>query len=80
MSTRFVAGRDARWFRFLSRWALLAGLLGVGILLVFGLVVIPASQTTALPPGYIGMEYMEFSLAVQSPLRYHLFVSFDILG
>ena len=64
MSTRFVDARDTYWFRFLSRWALLAGLLAVGILLVFGLIVIPASQTTALPLGYTGMEYLEFSLAV----------------
>jgi hypothetical protein len=38
----------ARWFRFLSRWALLAGFVNWGLLLAFSIVVLPASQNSPL--------------------------------
>lgn len=36
-----------RWFRFLSRWALLAGFVNLGFLVAFFIVVLPASQNSA---------------------------------
>ncbi len=63
----------ARWFGFLSRWSLFAGLAVLGIFLTFGLGVGPAGQGSPLP-----QEHSELWAAINSPAAYRLFVTFDI--
>ncbi len=63
----------ARWFRFLSRWSLFAGLAVLGIFLAFGFGVVPAGQGSPLP-----QEHSELWAAINSPAAYRLFLAFDI--
>jgi hypothetical protein len=64
---------SARWFGFLSRWSLFAGLAVLGIFLAFGLGVAPAGQGSPLP-----QEHSELWAAINSPAAYRLFVVFDV--
>ena len=64
---------DARWFRFLSRWALLAGLVDLGLLLAFSVVVLPVGQNSPLPE-----EYFELVAASRNPALYRLSITLDI--
>jgi len=66
---------DARWFRFLSRWALLAGFVDLGLLLAFFIVVLPASQNSPLPE-----EYFELVAASRNPALYRLTITLDVAG
>ena len=66
---------DARWFRFLSRWALLAGLVDLGVLLAFSIVVLPAGQNSPLPE-----EYFELVAASRNPALYRLTIALDVAG
>jgi len=66
---------DARWFRFLSRWALLAGLVDLGLLLAFFIVVLPAGQNSPLPE-----EYFELVAASRNPALYRLTITLDVAG
>jgi len=72
MSPLIDAG-GARWFRFLSRWSLFAGLAVLGIFLAFGLGVAPAGQGSPLP-----QEHSELWAATNSPAAYRLFIIFDV--
>lgn len=72
MSPLIDAG-GARWFRFLSRWSLFAGLAVLGIFLAFGFGVVPAGQGSPLPP-----EHSELWAAINSPAAYRLFMIFDV--
>ena len=54
-----IDGEITLWFRFLSRWALLAGFVNLGLLLAFIIVVAPASQNNPLPEDYL--ELITFS-------------------
>lgn len=62
-----------RWFRFLSRWALLAGFVNLGLLLAFFIVVLPAAQNSPLPE-----EYSELVAASRNPTLYRLTIMLDI--
>ena len=64
-----------RWFRFLSRWALLAGFVNFGLLLAFFFVVLPASQNSPLPE-----EYLELVAASRNPAMYRLTIMLDVAG
>ena len=65
----------ARWFRFLSRWALLAGFVNLGLLLAFFIAVLPASQNSPLPE-----EYFELVPASRNPAMYRLTIMLDVAG
>jgi len=65
----------ARWFRFLSRWALLAGFVNLGLLLAFFIVVLPTSQNSPLPE-----EYLELVAASRNPAMYRLTMMLDVAG
>ena len=69
----FIDTADARWFRFLSRWALLAGLVDLGLLLAFSVVVLPVGQNSPLPE-----EYFELVAASRNPALYRLSITLDI--
>ena len=64
---------DARWFRFLSRWSLVAGLVALGLFLAFFIAILPASQNSSLPA-----EYSELVAASQRPLLYRLTIILDV--
>src|SRR5437773_10996612 len=66
---------DARWYRFLSRWSLFAGLVALGLFLAFFIAILPASQNSLLPA-----EYIELAAASQSPLQYRLTIILDVTG
>src|SRR5438034_8034797 len=66
---------DARWYRFLSRWSLVAGLVGLGLFLAFFITILPASQNSSLPA-----EYVELVAASQSPVLYRLTIILDLAG
>lgn len=62
-----------RWFKFLSRWALFAGLVNVGLFLFYGLWFVPASQGSPLPP-----QYDELSAAISAPVLHRFAIAFDV--
>jgi len=64
---------DTRWFRFLSRWALLAAFAELGLLLAFFIVVLPAGQNSPLPE-----EYFELVAANRDPALYRLTITLDV--
>ena len=66
---------DTRWFRFLSRWALLAAFAELGLLLAFFIVVLPAGQNSPLPE-----EYFELVAASRNPALYRLTITLDVAG
>ena len=66
---------DVRWFRFLSRWALFAGLVDLGTLLLSVVLFVPGPQASSLPE-----EYGELVVAFSKPALYRLQVVFDIVG
>jgi hypothetical protein len=66
---------DIRWFRFLSRWALYAGLVNLGTLLLSFALFLPGPQASSLPE-----EYGELVVAIRNPALYRLQVVFDIVG
>jgi len=68
-----IDSTDTRWFRFLSRWSLVAGLMVLSLLLLGITVVLPASQRSALPA-----EYADLVVAASSPALYRLFAAFDM--
>ena len=72
MSSLIDAG-DARWFRFLSRWCLLAGLVVLALFLVFGIVVLPASQNSPLPG-----QYDELVVAIRNPALFRITSTLDV--
>lgn len=63
-----------RWFRFLSRWALLAGLVNLGLLVAFSIVVLPTAQNSPLPE-----EYLELVAAGNNPAMYRLTIMLGVL-
>lgn len=67
------AGEERRWFRFLSRWSLFAGVVYLGLLLVMIFGVMPASQNSTLPE-----EYFELGAAIESPAVYRLAIALDV--
>lgn len=62
-----------RWFKFLSRWALFAGLVNVGLFLFYGLWFVPASQGSPLSP-----QYDELSAAISAPVLHRFAIAFDV--
>jgi len=64
-----------RWFRFLSRWALLAGLVNLGLVVAFSIVVLPTAQNSPLPE-----EYLELVAAGNNPAMYRLTIMLDVAG
>ena len=66
---------DVRWFRFLSRWALFAGLVNLGTLLLSFALFVPGPQASSLPE-----EYGELVVAISKPALYRLQVVFDIFA
>jgi hypothetical protein len=64
---------NAHWLKFMSRWALLAGLLQLGLLVAIFSVVLPAAQNSPLP-----MEYAEIAAAGRSPTLYRLTITLDV--
>jgi hypothetical protein len=66
---------DIRWFRFLSRWALFAGLVDLGTLLLSIALVVPGPQASSLPE-----EYGELVVAISKPALYRLQAVFDIFA
>jgi len=64
-----------RWWRFLSRWALVAGLAGVGLLVVYigGVGIAPSDAA-------LGPEFTELMQAVRSPALYRVATLLDALG
>ncbi|SRR6266508_1333589 len=65
----------ARWLRFLSRWAAVAGLAQLALMGVFvGGIGSPPSDTAS------GPEYVELMQAVRSPVLYRVAMLFDALG
>lgn len=61
------------WFRFFSRWSLVAGLVILVFLPVFFVGIVSASQNSPLPS-----EYMELVAASKNPALYRLTITFDI--
>jgi Domain of unknown function (DUF4386) len=66
---------DIRWFRFLSRWALFAGLVDLGTLLLSVVLFVPGPQASSLPE-----EYGELVVAIRDPALYRLQVVFNIFA
>ena len=66
---------DVRWFRFLSRWALFAGLVNLGTLLLSIVLFVPGPQASSLPE-----EYGELVVAISKPALYRLQAVFDIFA
>jgi hypothetical protein len=64
---------DIHWFRFLSRWALFAGLAELGLILLSILWMPPASQASSLPE-----QYGELAEAIANPTFYRLDVLLDM--
>jgi len=64
---------DARWFRFLARWTLIAGLVNLGLLLAFSIFILPAAQNSPLPD-----DYIELVAASHSPALYRLTITLDL--
>jgi len=67
------AGEAQRWFGFLSRWSLLAGVVIIGLMVAFVAGVLPAGQSGELPP-----KYFELAAAMKSPAIYRLTIALDI--
>ena len=65
---------SANWFRLLSRWALLTGIMYLGLILAFLTLVIPASQNSPLPE-----TYFELVAATRSPILYRLTIGVDVI-
>jgi len=70
-----VHTEDTRWWRFLARWSLLAGLVDLGLLLAFSFVVFPAAQNSLLSE-----EYFELVAAAHNPALYRLTIALDVTG
>jgi len=68
-----IDSADTPWFRFLSRWSLVAGLMILSLLVLGITAVLPASQGGALPA-----EYSELVAATSNPALYRLFAAFDM--
>src|SRR5262245_34836236 len=66
---------DARVFRFLARWTLIAGLVSLALLLAFSIFVLPAAQNSSLP-----QDYFELEAAIQAPALYRLTITLDVAG
>ena len=66
---------DARLFRFLARWTLIAGLVSLALLLAFSLFVLPAAQNIRLP-----QDYFELVAASYNPALYRLTITLDVAG
>jgi Domain of unknown function (DUF4386) len=64
-----------RWLRFLSRWALVTVLMGLGLLVVYlgGIGFAPSDNA-------LGAEYRELLQAVRAPTMYRLAMVFDASG
>lgn len=73
MITFAGAGGNGNWFRFLSRWSLLAGVMVLGLMISFVAGVLPAAQSGDLPP-----RYFELAAAIESPAVYRLTIALDI--
>lgn len=73
MSLLVGAGEDRRWFGFLSRWSLFAGVVYLGLLLVMIFGVMPASQNSPLPE-----EYFELGAAIENPAVFRLAIALDV--
>ncbi|HEU5098835.1 MAG TPA: hypothetical protein VFU22_07450 [Roseiflexaceae bacterium] len=71
--SRLTDAGDARWFRFLSRWSLVAGLMALALFLAFSIAILPASQNSSLPA-----EYSELVAATHSPTLYRLAITLDV--
>ena len=69
----FSDATERLWFRVLSRWSLVAGLMIVSLLTVAITVVLPASQRSTLPA-----EYGDLVAAASNPALYRLFAAFDM--
>lgn len=68
-----IAAEGAHWYKFLSRWSLIAGLVNVGLFLAFFTVLMPASESGPLAP-----EHFELSAAISTPALYRLSITLDI--
>jgi hypothetical protein len=64
---------DTRWFRFLARWTVIAGLVNLGLLLAFSIFVLPAVQNSPLPEDYVELVAASHSLAL-----YRLTITLDL--
>ena len=66
---------STRWLRFLSRWALVTVLIGLGLLVVdLGGIGFTSADNT------LGVEYSELLQAVRAPELYRLAMAFDASG
>lgn len=70
---------NTRWFRFLSRWSLLAGLATLALFSGFFAVILPASAKSPLPPEF-GLGAIEFPAALNQPALYRIIITFDLAG
>ncbi|AFZ69391.1 hypothetical protein [Deinococcus peraridilitoris] len=68
------------WLRYVSRWAFAAGLSYLALLILFIILVLPATERNSLPSGFGGFEYSDFAAALANPALYRLFVSIDALA
>jgi len=74
-SLRSTSSETERWLHFLSRWALVMVLTGLGLLVVYlGGIGFGPSDTA------LGTEYSELLQAVRAPTMYRLAMTFDALG
>jgi hypothetical protein len=73
MQSLVEAGEEQRWFGFLSRWSLLAGVVIIGLMVAFVAGVLPAGQSGELPP-----KYFELAAAIENPAIYRLTIALDI--
>lgn len=64
---------SANWFRVLSRWSMLTGIVYLFLFLGIFVFVLPASQNSSLPK-----EYFELAAAINSPFLYQLTITFDL--
>jgi hypothetical protein len=74
-SSASTSSDTERWLRFLSRWALVMVLMGLGLLVVYLGGIGFAPSDTAL-----GAEYSELLQAVRAPTMYRLAMTFDASG
>ena len=72
MSSFVDAAEDRRWSGFLSRWSLLAGFVVLCLVFAFTAGLLPAGQSSDVPP-----EHFELAAAMESPAVYRLTIALD---
>src|SRR5215813_13905621 len=70
---------ETRWYKFLSRWSLLASLVTLSLLAGFFVVIIPYAGKGPLPMES-GLGAIEFGAALNQPALYRILIACDVTG